>query len=140
MSELTFSQREQLCTGQGFFADEAFPNLEFFRLAWRTHKATLLPELIAERPGERPLAWWIFEHGHERPVISRRPIGDGLRASVTFFGYLHSHLIGADGPYQELEVDYLDRLDLLTDAERQILRRGGRSRAEGDSSSEANKV
>jgi hypothetical protein len=137
---LTFSQREQLRTGRGFFADEAYRDLETFRLVWRAHKATLLPELIAERPGERPLAWWILEHGHERPVISRRPIGDRLRASVTFYGYLHSHMIGADGPYQEPEADYLERLDLLTDAERQIFLRGGRSRAEGDSSSEANKV
>jgi hypothetical protein len=41
------------------------------RSLWREHRAELLPEFIAEHPGQRPWAWWRFD----APERSRKRLG-----------------------------------------------------------------
>jgi hypothetical protein len=92
---------------------------EEFAAAWNLVRDELLPAFIAEHPGRRPLAWWIVDHGHERPILP-----DGLPSGVTEaclrgddsrrgekrFGFMHTRMVP---PLQELEIDYLDRMGLL---------------------------
>jgi hypothetical protein len=97
---------------------------------WSELREELLPEWIAEHPGTRPLAWWVFEHQNERPVLHpMRPDAEAtVRKEQTYLGILHTqiaHGYGApDGelwPFQEGETDYLDRMGLLEMAEREAL-------------------
>jgi hypothetical protein len=58
--------------------------------AWKTHRAELLTEFIAEHPGSRPYAWWEFEL---RPARSADKFVAGLRQAfqdgqLTFHGDL----------------------------------------------------
>jgi hypothetical protein len=97
--------------------------------AWDCHGERLLAEWIEKHPGSRPWPWWIFEHCQERPIANpmRPDVEAGLRDRARF-GYLHTTILHGHGappgvmlPLQEPEVDYLDRNDLLTPREREVL-------------------
>lgn len=76
-------QRRSLLQGRGFFGDEwgrgtDDEQMAARRAAWRKFKAALLREWIAERPGTRPAAWWLFdapepreEHESEAAFLER---------------------------------------------------------------------
>jgi len=115
-----------LLTGSPVISGAGFHNVTKFRRAWELTRATLLPRFIASHPGRRPFAWWLIDHGKERPVIESnlppRMTAEHFRAvwgSAEHFGYLHTRL---SPPMQEPERDYLKRNGLLTDAERVALK------------------
>jgi hypothetical protein len=124
---MTTEQRRQLLRGYGFFPDEIFRDLESYAEAWELHRDELMAEFIAKHRSEtfiRPVAWWIVEHRRERPIVNPF-LSESILATkrAELFGYLHTHVYGGKGMYcmQESEPDYLDRLGLLTDEEREFL-------------------
>lgn len=70
--------REQLITGHDFFSDgyghdaESDPTaMKQMRQDWETHREEMLAKWIAEHPGSRPFAWWLFD------APTRRETSDG---------------------------------------------------------------
>ena len=105
-------------------------DLTTYEAVWNRSKDELLPEWIAEKPGTRPLPWWLFDHGNERPVINpMQPESEAAaRREHTYAGFLHTSILHGYGarkgemhPFQEPEEDYLERLGLLSYAEREAL-------------------
>ena len=98
--------------GDGFGDDEAWR-----KEAWETHRATVM-ERHREKFGlfTRPWAWWRFD----APKPRRRRTGPYAPGSSNWLsrGGLPS---GADPEDYEAERAYLERLNLLTDAERDAL-------------------
>lgn len=101
---------------------EGYATRDELESAWAIHGEALLAEWIEQHPGTRPFAWWLCDHGHERPVIDSRPcaqqFADAMRREGGKFEYLHTHTIP---PLQEDEAAYLARHGLLTAAERRAL-------------------
>jgi hypothetical protein len=73
---------------------------------WRRHGPTVLADWVRRRPGTRPWAWWRFDAPESRRTRTPGRV-----------------------PVPENQADYLDRLDLLTDAERERLGRPRRPAA-----------
>lgn len=128
VAELDFCHEYHLL--HGYWMIEGFETREEFEAAWDYHGERLLAEWVEEHPGSRPFAWWLIDHGKERPVIDGRPTAQQFAAACrediggrVTFGFLHMH---TEPPLQEDETDYLDRLQLLTDTERAALDRLGR--------------
>lgn len=114
------------------------------KAAWETWRAAVLPEWVKLYPGTRPFAWWALEaiprHG-ERRLLTHKEVaawcrGHGcpvppdvdlagraalLRGQAELFGVLHTETVP---PMQESELTYLNRLDLLEDAEVRDLEAG----------------
>lgn len=97
------------------------------RSAWIEHRAPLLDEWIAARPGSRPWAWWQFTADTPRQVLEGaewlRPVAPGSRdwewAWREAFGI---PALEPDRPRGVVTVEaqavYLDRLSLLAPGER----------------------
>jgi hypothetical protein len=117
--ELDARLRCRLLTGHDFDLEDgpARPAGALERL-WRVHRAELLAEHIAKRPGTRPWAWWAFD----APQDARRrrggkgtPIGAELWfGAPRFYGEDYDN---RDRPRYEPEREYLARHGLLTAAE-----------------------
>lgn len=121
--------------------DEADRIRERMCEAWDDLRDELLPMWIAEHPFTRPRGWWTCEapelrrctngvHPFERPEfiehcerLEQEYPGYTKRVSKTWWGVpCISAIPGLDGKAQyESERDYLIRLDLLTDEERELL-------------------
>lgn len=124
-AELTMDQEHHLLYGWFFFDDESFPDVESFAQAWHVFRDELMGKVES---GYRPFAWWLVEHGKERPIINAwlppatiealRSDSPGFRK----FSFLHTHMVGGPGllPLQEPEHDYLRRLKLLTPLEKTL--------------------
>jgi hypothetical protein len=84
---------------------------------WAYHGERILAEWIAKRPGTRPWCFWVFDVEAERPIL--KPLDPETEAMVrghsSFFGVLVNDF------YQESEVSYLRRNNILTDTEIEIL-------------------
>jgi hypothetical protein len=95
--------------------------------AWKQYCETILPAFIQKNPGRRPFAWWLLEHGKERPINPDVPdaVAASIRQQNTYYGYLHSAVMGKWGGavtwFQEPEEEYLRRHRLLTSKERKAL-------------------
>jgi hypothetical protein len=121
-----------------------FPDLESLKLYWEEYGEEITAEEIAKRPGTRPAPWWFWTHGKSRPIVNPFPAEEerGMREDHTIDGVLHYVIYrGRRGehetrfagnpaglhseynmtPWQEEETAYLDRLGLLTPAERLAL-------------------
>src|SRR5262249_24348055 len=117
-------------------------DIDLAREYWEAYGEELTAEHAEEHPGTRPAPWWYFTHGESRPIVNPLPAEEEsrLRREHTFNGVLHTSIrhgrrgnedvrmhhddgIGGMVPWQEHETDYLDRLDMLTDEERQTLGR-----------------
>ena len=104
-----------------FFEGEPFESIEDALGTWRRHRRALLAEFIMEHPGRRPWAWWTFAAVEPRRLIRGwcKPVSDEL-----WFGIPRVFETKAKGeadstwPRWELERDYLERLNLLTNEER----------------------
>ncbi|MEX2141609.1 MAG: hypothetical protein WD894_20250 [Pirellulales bacterium] len=135
---LSIDHEYQLDSGSTMLSSTEPMDLDTFKAAWEFHRDRLLAQYIRRQPGRRSFAWWLLDHGIERPVVNRftdeaelRRETDGggcLRGASCPFGFLHTHLYG--GPdmlaFQEDETDYLRRHGLLTAVEEIALRRESR--------------
>lgn len=68
LADLTDDLRRELEKGRAFF--EGFPDRESMETCWNQVRDELLPIWIAEHPGYRPFAWWLFDHQKERPILA----------------------------------------------------------------------
>ena len=123
-----------------FFAP--MPTEDDKRVAWEAGRADILAEWIAERPGTRPPAWWDFDSPERRRRIDGKPHPfdvpervalvakherenpgrkvDSCRLSYGLPCIAMVETDWEDAEYED-EMDYLSRLDLLTDDERAAL-------------------
>jgi hypothetical protein len=96
-----------------------------WKKVWSQSRDELLSEWLGQKPGTRPICWWIFDHGKERPVL--HPMAPAAEAVVrkqqTYLGILHTSIFHSSEmvPFQEEESEYLERMGLLTPAERAAL-------------------
>lgn len=113
------SLRRHLLAGMPFFHTDSgmFATVDDLRDAWELTRDVLLPKFIEEHPGRRPFAWWLLDHGHERPILHENlapyMTEEHLRRAdrkEQKFGFLHTRTIPE---FQEAERDYLERLGLL---------------------------
>jgi hypothetical protein len=114
--DLTEFQEFHLLHG-GFTLLAGFVDRDMMEDAWQAHRPRLLREYIAQKPGRRPLAWWLFEgvprYG-ERPVIREVRPEYLEREREQTHGLLHTH---THLPIQEPEADFLRRHGVLSRAE-----------------------
>jgi hypothetical protein len=78
---------------------------------------------ISPKPFTRPWAWWWFDAPEPLRDFGVEPEPDPCASGVT--GYLHfglSHPFWTISSQQESQLDYLRRLDLLTDYEQNLLK------------------
>lgn len=120
---LSGNQEYQLGTGRALIPTDHFTTEDDMRVAWELHRDRLLPEFIHKHPGRRPFAWWLFDHGEERPIVVDWPEWtDGAvveRMRRETFGFLHTEILGRGGEtFQEQERAYLSRVGLLTAEEK----------------------
>jgi hypothetical protein len=101
---------------------------------WARHGATLLEEWIAAHPGQRPHVWWLVAAGEPRRVVRGIELRVGGPARAEHWwrprrGIPYLVQVRPDNfvgyPAIEAEARYLDRLELLADAERERVPAGG---------------
>lgn len=134
-------QRRQLVTGQeyfrqGFGRSPDHPvrplDLDAVRAAWGELGPEILDEFIAAHPYQRPWGWWVVDAPE-----ARREAEDGDDADPCLFGTPRWWAEHRDGPTSSLppgqlcesQRAYLTRLGLLTDHERELIRRERHRRA-----------
>lgn len=108
-------------------------NWPVLKAAWRDLESDLLPEWIAENPFTRPVAYWLFDAKQPRlPVVGEQKLEalEWSRSQCHFRQYFFFNVnrrLGIDDGSRdseaafESEKQYLQRLDLLTDGERDLL-------------------
>jgi hypothetical protein len=109
-------QMRHLLAGHPLLAWKAFKTIEDFAAAWTFHRDELLPAFIDQHPGQRPFAWWLLDHGLQRPVVAAWATPEIAEAHrrilpAAAFGFLHNDC------FQQSERDYLAESGLLTAAE-----------------------
>lgn len=141
--EYSDAQIAQLLTGHEGTSRSAFGSaftctidLVAAKEAWLALRDELLPEFIADHPGQRPWAWWAFSSPERRrrldgvhpfdiegefnfacPDRVNGPWPPGCPKEL-WFGLPSPHRFGTFGEY-ETEWQYLTRLGLLTPRELQ---------------------
>ena len=117
-----------LLTGGDFFNHYT---VEELRSLWAENRGDVLQQFIKEHPGERPCAWWQFDAPEPRRKVTTggisvmnpimRPCPD---SSETSFG-LPTMWMGSGGELHqnlyETQLEFLQRHNLLTKAEKKIL-------------------
>ena len=88
------------------------------RKVWRQLRPELLDRHIKKKPGTRPWAWWRWESTEPREQVSDGPEPIG---PPDWFGKPSRYLGQPPENMYESQVDYLERLGLLTDDERELL-------------------
>ena len=120
---LTQLQTDWLLRGTDWFGDtDLASDIDASRAAWDLHRDTLLPAFIAANPGQRPFAWWIFDHRKERPIREGHGFAPEFFAEqrAETFGYLHTDIWRGPRFVQEPQVAYLRRHGLLTPEELEL--------------------
>ena len=92
--------------------------------AWDELKAELMPVFVEANPGQRPWAWWVVDAPEPRRRVVRGH--DGFPSAPKWqkrrlsFGVLriYGKQAWAEGVVVESQAAFLDRHELLTDAER----------------------
>jgi len=137
LTELTAEQRRHLLRGGTYFGD-GFSDRETFAAAWELHRDELLAEFDQDRrrcyfapTWIRPFAWWLCDHGEERPVIGKWATPADVERirkqddhRHSHFGYLHTSIIGGWPDWEHLQMterDYLELHELLTPEEEKWL-------------------
>ena len=99
--------------------------------AWSTHNKAILATWITERPFSRPWAFWECSTPETRKQISGKKISEKWPGDICYnFGlpvYSASYALGQSNnkinPDDfESELQYLKRLNLLTDSEKKLLK------------------
>ncbi len=106
-----------LLQGSFFFPNSGFPDLESFRRGWELTRDVLLPQFCEEHPNRKPFAWWLIDHGNERPLLDPLPPGRSeaeIRRGIPphRFGFLHTHYSPA---VQQDEETYLNLRGLTSE-------------------------
>jgi hypothetical protein len=133
-----------ICPGLGFATNPRGccgddTDYKAMREAWELMRGELLAAFIAEHPGQRPFAWWRFDAPERRQRTDgvQHPFDNRLRrqhvdgsttkefrrvAYELFYGRPRALIVRDDFEAKyEGELQYLNRLGLLTDAERKEL-------------------
>lgn len=121
LAALSDDLRRDLEDGHSFF--ESYETKEDMAAAWAAVGEELLTAYIAQHPGRRPFAWWLFSHGQERP-LNPGWANDNIERdrSRSRFGFLDtSDWVGSLLPMQEDQTFYLQRMGLLTATELQLI-------------------
>lgn len=96
-----------------------------FAKTWKQWRKAILKSWVDVLPGSRPHGWWMFDATERRRTIEgvdffeRRPDID-IAARKYRFGMSCGTDFKLPEPVYEKEADYLSRLGLLTDEEKQI--------------------
>lgn len=120
-----------------------FTDYEALRGGWEALAGDLLPKFIADNPGHRPYAWWLFDaperrlrtDGIQHPFdnrVRKQYVENAARTNPDFRVIAYKLYFGRPGciigsikddfeAKYESELAYLDRLGLLTDAERKAI-------------------
>ena len=119
-----YSERtiEKLLSGHDWYPMFDGPDLDDdeLRKVWRQLRPELLDRHIKKKPGTRPWAWWRWESTEPREQVSDGPEPIG---PPDWFGKPSRYLGQPPENMFESEQAYLERLDLLTDDEREALRK-----------------
>jgi hypothetical protein len=135
-----------LCPGHGFATkprDHAgdFTDWDAMRRAWLELRHELLPAFIAEHPFQRPYAWWVFEAPERRrrtdgvvhpfdDRVRRQQVENTARTNPNFRETAYRLYYGRPSclfmpddfaAKYESQLEYLQRLNLLTEVERREL-------------------
>ena len=145
LANYTRHHLRELLRGSCFFPDVGFRgNVEAMHRAWRAVRGEVLPQWTKAHPGTRPHAWWRFDaaerrrridgpcHPFENPEriarvdeIAAQPGTPPTYRNEMYalhYGKPRSLMLRDDfEAVYESEAAYLDRLDLLTAAERGAL-------------------
>ena len=122
-AELTKFQTDWLLRAANWFGDiDLAGDIDASRAAWELHRRTLLSGFIKANPGRRPFAWWIFDHGKERPIRDGHGFTEEFFAEqrAETFGYLHTDIWRGPQFVQEPQVAYLRRHNLLSPEELEL--------------------
>lgn len=103
-----------LRTGLSFFEPI---DIDKARRVWAVVGREFVANWIADKPGSRPWAWWEFDAPEPRQRLDSDEDEVAPAWGRMSFGQPMWH---PSGRY-ETELEYLDRLDLLTEAEREAL-------------------
>ena len=121
VNEHSHRTRTRLETGHDWeFLDGVLLSEDELREAWEDLRDELLEEHIRDHPGRRPWAWWEWDSPSElrlEAAPGTEPVGD-----ERWFGKPRCYA-GLPIPEYESDADYLERHDLLTEAERKALGR-----------------
>ena len=109
---------------------------ELFELAWDATRDVLLGPFIERHPFERPFSWWFFDRpgGEYRQCIEGDFIPVDANAKSYWggkWGVPPHHLLSGQPhrPVFESQLQYLTRLNLLTPAETELLRKESHAKA-----------
>jgi hypothetical protein len=115
--------RELLASGHWFQftagRGETEPTEAELRKLWAEVREDFLAKHTARSPGTRPWAWWKFEATEPRLQVAPGPEALG---PADWFGMPSKYAGMPPDDMYETEAEYLERLGLLTDEERDRLR------------------
>ncbi len=138
----TQAQIEELLTGFEFIPGTGFDCDEAKRAAWEELREPLLRRWVKDNPGTRPHAWWLYDaperrrrvDGVQHPFDNRKrkeyvakwaadyPREAEQNAYRLSYGKPNAFCVSDDFTAEyETEAEFLQRLGLLTGAERQAL-------------------
>lgn len=89
--------RHHVETGRPYFA--GFATVEEFADGWEAVRDVVLEDFVSRHPGRRPFAWWLLDHGTERPLLVDPLYGEpvtrehALSYSGVTFGFAHTHTV-----------------------------------------------
>lgn len=102
-----------------------FPSDEELAAHWKKHREAILKQYILKYPGTRPVAWWDHDAPEPRKLIGGVEFPEGYLVEKGAPGraeWVEAVREDWKNPATyEASVTYLDRLGLLTEAERRAL-------------------
>ncbi|MDB5344303.1 MAG: hypothetical protein JWP89_2680 [Schlesneria sp.] len=116
LADLSEDLLADLRTGSPIF--ERYETIDDMRDAWEEFGDEILAAWIVLQPGTRPFAWWLFDHGKERPIIGDLPdFALVCQRRDARFGFLDTSIWLCPGYLQEPECPYLERMGILSEEE-----------------------
>ncbi len=115
--ELTPTQWSYLLDAGGMLLGVPFADDEAYRAAWDAHRDELMASYTRLHPGRRPRAWWSFE----APEPRRLADGSIFQSAGRMVRGIPRRKVTDPPVVFETELDYLRRLDLLTESEKRHL-------------------
>lgn len=113
LAELDADLRADLETGSPIF--DRYETIDDMREAWQAMGDQIVEEWVAAYPGSRPLCWWLFSHGKERPVTGSwaTPEIVARHRAESRFAFLHTSSWAGEW-LQMPEWEHLHRHGILT--------------------------
>lgn len=103
---------------------DVHPTIEDFEHSWEPVAEEFMAKWLEDNPGRRPFAWWLLEHGKERPIVNAcGPDFEARERRAARFGCLHGDIwLGPHehgGWWQQNSFLYLVGNNLLLPGERE---------------------